>query len=807
MSQGRSIIDIIKDPAALDAFLRSSSKSSSSPNPNSSNRATTNSPHSSTDQNTNRLNPGGNATNIFNQNTTNNTNVQITQNTYNFNTNPTVTTTSSGTNNNTVPQQQSIVPTEYPRVVNQTIGSQTNVNVFLNQTVIQQPTPIANTTTTSNNPQQQMFAINIRGNQTLIPLTMLSKLLHPKNSAQGTNVSTVAANTAATPTTITSVTQPTSILQNGNGPILLQNISNNSSAGTTTVRVVRPPNSTSNMAPSNSNGPRLTTPILSKPQTGNIIVQVANSDSTQTKSVDKLSSNSDLTTQLMQDLEAHGKDPEKQIALIDTYLSRMQSSTDKDRDFCTRIIRYRETLSHSIDQARLNGQHRQRFLSQTTTLNTLSSSPLIKREISTVTSINSNAMTTTTIPTAAAATTTTTTTIPTTTLLNNNNNLSTVTQSRSNGTTLIQLPLAKQEELLNAVLKKLRHVNLVDLQAQGILPTELTFEQKLQIQKLDMQIAALPADKQEQFARSQRDLVPKYLAKNAASGLNTTSTLTVNPRTKILLGAPPTSTSNSATSSTTNTRSLRISSADLIGQQLRKDQAYVLKPDFKSRFLTRGDAIKRLTRYHVFTKPASPTYEPNEDECQQFDEVFEIESKRLLNASERLNNSISRFSLSTDQFHNDACDKYLLEKMRLDDLRQQVEHEKHEYETWKKRAVEKQNKPVGVPIHHPRSSSPSANEFFPEHLEPTMSDAAYFELFNSDSIGGDDQQQQIRTTDETQLAINSIVDFGITEQAEPSIDGGTESTNFFFDDLDLENPNPSGDDEASRAVQNLLGFS
>lgn len=72
-----------------------------------------------------------------------------------------------------------------------------------------------------------------------------------------------------------------------------------------------------------SSGPRLTTPILSKPQTGNIIVQVANPDSTQSKPVDKrkpfgweiapqsvvfsASSNSDLTTQLMQDLEAHGK--------------------------------------------------------------------------------------------------------------------------------------------------------------------------------------------------------------------------------------------------------------------------------------------------------------------------------------------------------------------------------------------------------------------------------------------------------------------------------------------------------------------
>lgn len=54
-----------------------------------------------------------------------------------------------------------------------------------------------------------------------------------------------------------------------------------------------------------------------------------------------------------------------------------------------------------------------------------------------------------------------------------------------------------------------------------------------------------------------------------------------------------------------------------IGQQLRKDQTHVLKPDFKTRFLTRGDAIKRLTRYHVFTEPAPPAYEPTEDECRQ----------------------------------------------------------------------------------------------------------------------------------------------------------------------------------------------
>ncbi|CAF5218190.1 unnamed protein product, partial [Rotaria magnacalcarata] len=170
---------------------------------------------------------------------------------------------------------------------------------------------------------------------------------------------------------------------------------------------------------------RLSTPILSKPQTGNIIVQVASNDTLQSKLFDKtvpVSSNSDLTTQLMNDLQSNGKDPEKQITLIDTYLSRMQSTTEKDREFSTRIIRYRETLSQSVEQARINGQHRQRLLDQSTTLNTLLSNPSIKRE------------------TPGTA------------------------QQKPNGTTLIQLPLAKQDELLNAVLKKLRHVNLPDLQ-------------------------------------------------------------------------------------------------------------------------------------------------------------------------------------------------------------------------------------------------------------------------------------------------------------------------------------------------------
>jgi hypothetical protein len=87
-----------------------------------------------------------------------------------------------------------------------------------------------------------------------------------------------------------------------------------------------------------------------------------------------------------------------------------------------------------------------------------------------------------------------------------------------------------------------------------------------------------------------------------------------------------------------------------------------------------------------------------------------------------------------------------------------------------------------------------------------MSEADYDDLFNSDPIS----HETIRTSDETQLAINSIVDRGVIDQHPNPIDI-SDSANFFFDDLDIDNHhqdnNPSQDDEASRAVQNLLGFS
>ena len=136
-----------RDPAALESFLRGSSKSVDFQDDLLNHfelfvyfqsTDSSNSQRSSADSN--RTTP----TNIYNQNTTNNTNVQITQNTFNFNTNPSLLNPST---------QQNLLANDSTRVVNQTVGQQTNVNVILNQTVIQQSptnsTPTATTTTTN----------------------------------------------------------------------------------------------------------------------------------------------------------------------------------------------------------------------------------------------------------------------------------------------------------------------------------------------------------------------------------------------------------------------------------------------------------------------------------------------------------------------------------------------------------------------------------------------------------------------------------------------------------------------------------
>ncbi len=64
----------------------------------------------------------------------------------------------------------------------------------------------------------------------------------------------------------------------------------------------------------------------------------------------------------------------------------------------------------------------------------------------------------------------------------------------------------------------------------------------------------------------------------------------------------------------------------------------------------------------------------------------------MLNVSERINESISRFTISNDQLNNESYDKYLFEKMRLDDLREQLEVDKTNYEVRKRRAIDVESK-------------------------------------------------------------------------------------------------------------------
>mgnify|MGYP006892776071 FL=1 len=164
--------------------------------------------------------------------------------------------------------------------------------------------------------------------------------------------------------------------------------------------------------------------------------------------------------------------------------------------------------------------------------------------------------------------------------------------------------------------------------------------------------------------------------------------------------------------------------------------------------------------------------------------------------------------------------------MRLDDLREQFEKEKTDFEIRKKRALDIDSTTIASNFVHKYSRflsffnldrpqavslpsdqisplpSSSTYDFLPNNLAPAMSEADYNDLFHSDPI----TDEPIRSTDETQLAINSIVDCGMMDSGVTTntIDM-SDPANFFFDDLDINNP--AQDDEASRAVQNLLGFS
>lgn len=76
---------------------------------------------------------------------------------------------------------------------------------------------------------------------------------------------------------------------------------------------------------------------------------------------------------------------------------------------------------------------------------------------------------------------------------------------------------------------------------------------------------------------------------------------------------------------------LSVCSIYRINQQIRQDQNHALHPDTKRPFRSRGDACRRLLRYHVFQR-----HGPNETEFSKFDSYMEDVSEDLLKKKDKM---------------------------------------------------------------------------------------------------------------------------------------------------------------------------
>jgi hypothetical protein len=113
-----------------------------------------------------------------------------------------------------------------------------------------------------------------------------------------------------------------------------------------------------------------------------------------------------------------------------------------------------------------------------------------------------------------------------------------------------------------------------------------------------------------------------------------------------------------------------------IQDQLSKDQRLVIESDYKTPFVDKTDAIKRLSRYHVLQKTF---FEPNEEDCLKFDESFEQVSERLLKKADAMKKRFHLFQLRTMQKEVISSEETLLLKLFVDDLKQNFEIEKKDY--------------------------------------------------------------------------------------------------------------------------------
>ncbi|XP_060566535.1 BRD4-interacting chromatin-remodeling complex-associated protein-like [Ruditapes philippinarum] len=109
----------------------------------------------------------------------------------------------------------------------------------------------------------------------------------------------------------------------------------------------------------------------------------------------------------------------------------------------------------------------------------------------------------------------------------------------------------------------------------------------------------------------------------------------------------------------------------LINQQIRQDQNHASNPDTKRVFRSRGDACRRLLRYHVFQN-----YGPSQEEFTKFDNYMEDVSEDILKKKDRMFEKFRQLLFQETLRVQPSSELVMLQRMQNQDLRKTLEEEK-----------------------------------------------------------------------------------------------------------------------------------
>ncbi|KAL4224641.1 hypothetical protein ACF0H5_015338 [Mactra antiquata] len=109
----------------------------------------------------------------------------------------------------------------------------------------------------------------------------------------------------------------------------------------------------------------------------------------------------------------------------------------------------------------------------------------------------------------------------------------------------------------------------------------------------------------------------------------------------------------------------------LINQQIRQDQNHASNPDTKRPFRSRGDACRRLLRYHVFQN-----YGPSTEDFNKFDSYMEDISEDLLKKKDRMFDKFRHLLVQETLRVHPSSELVMLQRMQNQDLRKTLEEER-----------------------------------------------------------------------------------------------------------------------------------